>query len=136
NRSTRPAQAPVPHAYVWVTKSQHFQSRSSVLLATLKRNTSSTTSKVLRPGARITRPGVSHPAFRDKLTTAMLRHPVPTSRHASHQNSASRMKTKPRPGAMHLCLGVGKLSSPANPAPRPRPGVLHQRPSVGLQTKS
>ncbi|MED6163718.1 hypothetical protein PIB30_082711 [Stylosanthes scabra] len=30
----------------------------------------------------------------------------------------------------------GKLSHPANPAPRPRPSVLHQCPSVGRQTKS
>ncbi|MED6114455.1 hypothetical protein PIB30_080361 [Stylosanthes scabra] len=108
----------------------------STLLATLKHNTSSPTSKVSCPGARITRPGVSHPAFRDKPTTATLWRPVPTPRRASHQNPASRTKTRPRSGAMHLHLGVGNFPSPANPAPKPRPGMLHQRPSVGLQTKS
>ncbi|MED6139781.1 hypothetical protein PIB30_087186 [Stylosanthes scabra] len=103
--------------------------RPSILLATLKRNTSSSASKVSCPSARITCPGVSHPAFRDNLTPAMLRRHVPTPMRASHQDPASRTKTRPCPGTMHLCLGVGSLPSPANPAPR-------QRPSVGLQIKS
>ncbi|MED6214056.1 hypothetical protein PIB30_099283, partial [Stylosanthes scabra] len=69
-------------------------------------------------------------------TIATLRRHVPMPMRASHQDPTSRTKTRPRPGAMHLCLGMGSFPSPANPAPRPRPGVLHQRPSVGFQAKS